>query len=215
MGLESGLIYVRIEADSGDTHFELAAQHNLPAMTADADWSVPCQCQQLCEIGALDKAVNTVACSRLAGTNSDERGLPLHATAPLRSGDRVLGILNVIAEDHSAFGPRELALLTNIGNHMGVALERARLYDLLHDRRIEEQAVLLSLSNELLGRLGLQEVVDHVLSEARRLLQVDASALLLPQGRPGYLGFCASSGGRRDPVEAGIDVPIDEANSSP
>jgi sigma-B regulation protein RsbU (phosphoserine phosphatase) len=121
-----------------------------------------------------------------------------------------LGILNVIAPHREAFGDRELALLTNVGSQMGIALERARLYDLLVERRVQEQAALLDLSNQLLGRLDLNAVMECVVTEARRLVRADASALLLPDGEPGYLSFRASSGWQEDPTAKPVLVAADD-----
>jgi GAF domain-containing protein len=66
-------------------------------------------------------------------------------------GDQVLGILNVAAPDWSAFSPRSLALLTNVGNQMGVALERARLFEMVREQRVMEQAALLKFSEPVTG----------------------------------------------------------------
>ena len=74
----------------------------------------------------------------------------MHASTPLRSGDQILGILNVAGPDWTHFSAEALALLTNVGSQMGITLERARLFDLVKERRIHEQAALLDLSNRLL-----------------------------------------------------------------
>ena len=95
---------------------------------------------------------------------------------------------------------------------MGIALERARRFDMLQERRGQELAALLDLSNQLLSRLELGDVVDCVVEEAQRLLRADASALLLPTGEPGRLSFQASRGWRSDPVAQGISVLADEGS---
>jgi sigma-B regulation protein RsbU (phosphoserine phosphatase) len=134
----------------------------------------------------------------------------MHASAPLRSGDRTLGILNVAAPDWSSFNPQSLALLTNVGNQIGVALERAQLFDLLRERRIREQAALLKLSNQLLSRLDLNDLIGYLVEEVQHILQADACALLLTDDQLGYLDFRAVSGWQSDPVSAGWRVPADE-----
>ena len=112
------------------------------------------------------EAYNEVHCSRLAAASGDRRGLAVHASAPLSSGNRVLGILNVAADDWSSFDPRSLALITNVGIQMGIALERAHLFEILQERRIDEQAALLEFSNQLLTRRGLQELMDFLVRRA-------------------------------------------------
>jgi GAF domain-containing protein len=157
MGLETGWIFVKAPAaqDRGkDAGYVLAAHHNLPPALADADvWVGGCKCQRLCDQGRLTEAYNEVRCSRLGGADGDRRGLAVHASVPLRSADRVLGILNVAGPDWASFSSRALALLTNVGNQMGIALERAQLFDLLKEQRVHEQAALLDLSNQLLSRV--------------------------------------------------------------
>jgi serine phosphatase RsbU (regulator of sigma subunit) len=201
MGLETGWIFVP-EGGAGEAYV-LAAHHNLPpglaVDRADA-WAPGCKCQRLAAQGQLSAGYNEVHCSRLASASGDRRGLAVHASAPLRSGDRILGILNVAGPDWASFSPQALALLTNVGNQMGIALERARLFDQLKDQRIQEQAALLDLSNQLLGRLDLDDVMECLVQEVRRLLRVDACALLLPGEEPGQLVFGAATGWHVDPV---------------
>jgi sigma-B regulation protein RsbU (phosphoserine phosphatase) len=140
--------------------------------------------------------------------------LQVHASAPLRSGDRILGILNVAGPDWSAFNAQALALLSNVGSQMGLALERARLYDLLQERHIQEQGSLLDVSNQLLRRLDLDDLTSYLVEEAQRLLRVDACALLLPTREPGYLSFRAATGWRTDPRESKRRVPINEQSGA-
>jgi len=176
-------------------------------------WNGGCECQGLWNAGHRNEAYNEVHCSRLAAASGDRRGLAVHASAALRSGDRLLGILNVAGPDWASFSPRALALLSSVAGQMGIALERARLFDLLRDRRIDEQATLLDVSNQLLGRLDLDEVIDYLVEEVPRLLRADAAALLLPADEPDMLTFCATSGWRSDPVAAGYRVSAGEHSS--
>jgi len=215
MGLEAGWIFEKAPTaqDGGEEAegYVLAAHHNLPPALADAGvWASGCKCQSLCDQGRLTEAYNEVRCSRLGGVSGDRRGLTVHASVPLRSGDRILGILNLFGPDWASFSPRALALLTNVGNQMGIALERARLFDLLKEQRIHEQAALLDLSNQLLRRLDLDDVTGYLVEEARRLLQADACALLLPGEGQGQLVFRAASGWRSDPVGRRCQMSTDE-----
>jgi GAF domain-containing protein len=222
VGLESGWIFLFDERDHDPwwgKQFTLAAHHNLPpAMQVDnaVAWKRNCECQSLCRKGRLAAAYNEVECSRLASVEGDRRGLRVHASTPLRSStNEVLGILNVAAPDWDAFSARTLAMLTNVGGQMGVALERARLFDLLQERRIHEQSLLLDFSNQLLSRLDLDELLKFLVQEVMRLLQFDACAVLLPDDdAPEYLRFSAAAGWRSNPVAARRRVPADERSGS-
>lgn len=220
MKLDTGWIFVRNPVSTDlwwGPGYQLAAHYNLPpAMNLEHPeaWKGGCDCQGFCNVGTLDKAYNEVRCSRLADLSGGRGGLRVHASAPLVSGDQVLGILNVAAPNWDAFSPRALVLLTNIGAQMGAALERARLYDMLKERRIHEQAALLELSNQLLNMLELDDLVNFLVAEARRLLVVDACALLMPDENEKRLIFRASTGWLSDPVAEGRKVPADEHSRS-
>jgi sigma-B regulation protein RsbU (phosphoserine phosphatase) len=197
--------------------YRLAAHLNLPpAMDLDSPdaWKGGCDCQGFCNIGKLNEAYNEVRCSRLHGLSGNRDGVRVHASSPLSSGDQVIGILNVAAHDWEAFSPRSLALLTNVGAQMGAALERARLFDMLEERRVHEQAALLSLSNQLLNRSDLDDLVDYLVKEARRLSGADACSLVLPDENGDFLLFRAADGWLSDPVAEGRRVPADERSRS-
>lgn len=218
MGLETAWISLREPIDkahSGTSEWVLAAHYNLPPALNSDDanaWQSNCACRNLSDQGCLTDAYNEIRCSRLSHVSRDSRGLAVHATAPLRAGDDILGLLNVAAPEWSSFSPKALSLLTNVGNQMGVALERARLYDLLREQRGHEQNALLDLSQQLLGRLDLDELISYLVREVKEILYADACALLLPSQEPGLLEFRASSGWHRDPGLERRHVPADDSS---
>lgn len=220
MGLETGWIFLKDPSSQNrwaGKGYTLAAHHNLPpamGVRRARAWKGNCECQTLCQKGKLTGAYNQVQCSRLRNAPGDRRELTVHATAPLRSGDNVWGILNVAAPDWDYFSEEALVLLANVGSQMGIALERAYLFDLIQEQRIHEQAVLLELSNQLLGRPDLDDLMNYVAAEIPRLLGVDACALLLPGEDPAFLDFRAASGWLTDPVAAGRRVPADARSGS-
>ncbi len=220
MGLETGWIFVvdPLAVDRwGGRGFRLAAHHNLPPAldenSSDA-WDKSCDCQALCLAGQMVGAYNEVRCSRLASVMGDRNQLAVHASTPLRSGDRILGILNVAAPSWSYFTERNLAFLSLVGNQMGTALERARLYDSLQMQRIHEQAVLLELSQQLLLRHDLGDLLDFIVEEVRAQLDADACAVLLPGSDPDHLYFRAASGWHSDPVGNAYRAPADNSTGS-
>lgn len=219
MGLETGWIFLRDPSAKSQWFgkgYMLAAHYNLPPAMAThraGAWKGGCDCQGFCNKGTLNGPYNEVRCSRLAEIQGEERrGLVVHASTPLRSGDHVHGILNVAAPDWDSFTPEALALLANAGSQMGIALERARLYDMLRERRIGEQATLLQFTNQLLGQPQPGDLMDYLVKEIRRLLDVDACALVMPGDEPGTLAFAASDGWRNDPATQGRSMVDSEFN---
>ena len=219
LGLETGWIFLKdpsAKTQWAGRGYVLAAHHNLPpamALHKANVWKGGCDCQGFCNRGVLTEAYNEVRCSRLAeAKGEDRRGLVVHASAPLRSGDQVLGIVNVAAPDWESFTPEALALLTNVGNQIAIAIERARLYDMLREQRIDEQAALLAFTTQLLTRRKLDDLMDYLVKEIKRLLQVDACALVLPGDESGALDFVAATGWRNSPVTQVKRVPGSEFN---
>jgi sigma-B regulation protein RsbU (phosphoserine phosphatase) len=215
MGLESGWVFLvdplAVDQQWGPG-FKLAAHHNLPpALSLDQTetWNKSCECQDQCKKGEFIEAYNEIRCTRLSSAQKDRRGLALHASTPLRTGNRILGILNVAAEDGSAFTPRALALLTNVGAQMGVAIERAQLFDMLRERRIDEQAALLNFSNQLLTYRDTESLTDYLVQEVSSLLKMDACALVLTCDDPSMLRFRSAYGWMNDPVRSLRKIPSD------
>lgn len=220
IGLDAGWIFLRDEQATDLWYgrgFVLAAHYNLPPamdLNSAEAWKGGCDCQGACNKGQLNEAYNEVRCSRLASVTGDRRNLQVHASSPLRSGEETLGILNVAAPSWDAFSPRSLALLTNVGAQIGVTLERARLFDLLRERRIHEQAALLDLTNQLLGRRNLDDLMQYLVEAVATSLGVDAASLLLLDDKEEHLVFQAATGWRSDPVAEGRRMPADDRSAS-
>lgn len=130
MHLHSGWVFLR---DGGEFH--VAASENLPVeLAADgmAAMAGDCRCLQLLREGQLLQAVNIVNCLRLEKAGWAH---PRHATVPLRTaGGGQIGVMNLILPRTRALTPRELATLSAIGDQIGLAAERARLYEELREK---------------------------------------------------------------------------------
>ena len=123
--LQTAWVFLRDEHG----RFYLAASQALPPALApgSAPWRGGCNCNTLFSTGELQRAINIVQCSRLAEAEGERRGLELHASVPLRSEDRMIGILNVASPGSDRFTPDVLDLLGSVGYQLGTAIERVRL----------------------------------------------------------------------------------------
>jgi sigma-B regulation protein RsbU (phosphoserine phosphatase) len=219
MGLETGWIFLQDETAVEPwwgKNYVLAAHTNLPPsldLNNPEIWRTGCDCQGFCNAGKLTEAYNEVRCSRLEHAVGDSRGLQVHASAPLRSGDRVWGIVNVAGSDWAEFTPRALELLSNVGAQLGAALQRASYFDLLRERRAHEQVALLDFSNQLLRRLELADLMDFLVERVKTLLEADAAALILPDASRDEYTFAAAAGWRSDPVSSGRSIPAEDRGS--
>ena len=117
---------------------------------------------------------------------------------------------NVAAPDWSAFSPAALTILTNVGNQIGTALERARLFDLLQEQRIHEQMALLDFSQQLLARRDLDDLIGYLVDQVCQMLRVDACTLVLPGANDDSFDFRVASGWCVDPAAEQRQVPADE-----
>ena len=78
-------------------------------------------------------------CTRLryaASHAGDTQGLFFHATVPLISQNRPVGLINIATEQWEFLSSADLQFLSAAGSQAAIALERARLYDLAERQRI-------------------------------------------------------------------------------
>jgi phosphoserine phosphatase RsbU/P len=151
--------------------FALAGAYGLPPGLEEQErrylrQAPDCHCQSFFRVGNLGRALNIVECTRLqnaAGASGETHGLLFHASVPMRSQGKLLGIINVATNEWQLLSSADLQFLSAAGAQVAAALERAHLYDSVKDQR------------------------DHL----ERELQVahDVQASLLPLELPGIPGF--------------------------
>jgi sigma-B regulation protein RsbU (phosphoserine phosphatase) len=209
MSLRTGWLFLRDETGG----FRLAARHDLPPALGypGAPWAGDCSCQELCVAGKLNKAVNMVRCSRLKHAVGDKRALAQHASVPLRNDNDILGILNVATTEYGRLTPPQLQLLSAVGAMLGTAITRARLHEQVKIRRVQEQATLLKLSQELLGAESLEPALQRLVRVGARLLDADACAFVEADERAGQATLLAAHGWHYMP-NTGLPLALDSSN---
>lgn len=131
--------------------FALAAACGLPPGLERDDryflrQSPACHCQQLLIEGRLTRAVNIVECTRLRNSMHaavDNQDLRFHASVPLVSQGKPLGLINVATADWRFLTHADLHFLSAVSVQIVIALERAHFYEIAEARRIR-------LENELM-----------------------------------------------------------------
>jgi serine phosphatase RsbU (regulator of sigma subunit) len=152
MNLQTGWVSMLVDshlgvarAENAPPHgFTLAAAHGLPPGLEQNDRRVlrqppACHCQHLLMEGHFTRAVNIVECTRLRnsiGTDSDTQGLRFHASVPLISQGKPIGILNCAATEWQFLTPADLHFLSAVSTQLVVAIERAHFYEIAEARRI-------------------------------------------------------------------------------
>ena len=166
-----------ISLREGEAGFRLGAARNLPpALSGPGAFDGPCLCRQKALSGELGHATNMLECERLAQAQGDTRGLRHHASVPIWIGDRMLGILNLVGDEPGLFSDDDLEALNGVGNQIGIALERARLYTAVEQQgRVSEEKYRALMENAL--------DAIHVLSPDGTILEANLAAETLV-GRP-------------------------------
>lgn len=174
--------------------FALAGTYNLPPILAQDDarelrWPF-CTCQRKLYAGGFDAPVNIELCERF-----QKLGLQsYHASVPLKSNDRVLGILNVVKPDGTPLASDDLVTLGAMGVQLGVAIARVQLHKRVKAQRIVEQAALLRLSQELVGLLDADAILDRGAGAAYEIFRPTLVSIMLPDARGEKLVLRAGRG---------------------
>lgn len=131
LGLQSGWVWLLDEV-TGEPY--LAASRKLPPFLTEKSSrmrTTNCWCLTTFMAGDLEgaAAVNVLECSRLWGAVSGTNGLQYHASIPIYAHGKRLGVMNVASADWRELDVGDLELLTTVGYQLGIAVERARLFD--------------------------------------------------------------------------------------
>ncbi len=147
--------------------FVLAASCGLPSGLEQDDCRFlrqppACHCQHLLLGGRLTRAINVVECTRLRDSMraaGDNQGLRFHASVPLISQGKPLGLVNVATAEWQFLTDADLHFLSAVSGQLVAALERAYFYEVAETRRIrlEEE---LQVAREVQAGLMPREMPD-------------------------------------------------------
>jgi serine phosphatase RsbU (regulator of sigma subunit) len=175
MNLQTGWVSMLTEshlsvfptADSQPHGFALATAYGLPPGLERNNRRFlrqppACHCQHLLIEGRLTRAVNIVECTRLrdsmreAGNN---QGLLFHASVPLISQGKPLGLINAASPEWQFLTHEDLHFLSAVSAQLVVALERAHFYEVAETRRmlLENE---LKVAHEVQAKLMPREMPD-------------------------------------------------------
>ncbi len=129
---------------------------------------------------------------------------------PVESHGVSIGALLVASRSRTRYEPSDVALLVNIGQRIGMAMENAELYAQMQ-RRVEELDGLAQLSAECISSLDPQDRTKLAVKWTQRLLHVQACSVRLLDGGDAQLGAVL---GNRVGASLPHQVPLTEETRS-
>lgn len=175
LDLNTGWVWL-LDETSGEPY--LAAAQNLPPGLANNPKRMEgrCYCLDTFRAGDLNGAanVNVLTCTRLKALVDGTGGLRYHASIPLYAHGKKLGVLNLASGDWRELSPEDLRLLYTLGDLLGIAVERARLFrqstemGALQERNRLAREIHDTLAQGLAG-IALQLETADVLLESGQL----------------------------------------------
>jgi signal transduction histidine kinase len=100
------------------------------------------------------------------------------AEVPLKSGDRIIGALGAINKKVGSFDETDLELLNMVAGTVALSIENARYSDDLK-KALRNNEALLRISLALPRHPALEDLIDYVNDEVKRLVDAEGSVVLL------------------------------------
>ena len=108
------------------------------------------------------------------------------AWIPVKAGVKTVGVLGISDDQSTPFTPNEVDLLKAIGNVIGVAIEKARLFGQTQ-RNFERMRVLHEIGTATTSTLELRDVLKVFLEKIDHVLPYSASSVRLLSATSGLL----------------------------
>jgi PAS domain S-box-containing protein len=128
---------------------------------------------------------------------------------PIRSGDRVIGVFSVEDPRPNLFTEAAVRLLSTLAANLGVALEKARLFDetqrLLKetDQRAAELATVNTVSSALISELDINALINLVGEQIRSIFKPDIVYVALLDKANQTINFPYQYGDKHEPLPLG------------
>jgi diguanylate cyclase (GGDEF)-like protein len=133
---------------------------------------------------------------RLAVILRERNDVGALAGIPLRSKNRVLGVMHLAIASRQLFPTFDFDLFTSIGNQIGMAAENALLFQRTA-RQAKEIKVLNNIARVISSSLQIEEVFDAFADEMEKLIAFDRLSVAFLDESGSYLRIFAS-GSRTD-----------------
>jgi len=113
---------------------------------------------------------------------------PSSLSVPMKIGERVIGVLEVEADEPYAFDENDRLGMETLADQIATAIENARLFE-AEQRQRREADTLYRAAQALSTTLNLRQVLERILSELQQVVRYDsASVQLLRDGQLEIIG---------------------------
>ena len=100
---------------------------------------------------------------------------------PIRTQDRVIGVLNAQSNDLDAFDESDLAVLQSLANQAAVAIENARLFD-AEQRRAEQFRVISKVGRHITSILDIDQMLVQVVQSIQQAFSYEHVGIAMIEG---------------------------------
>ncbi|MGC9335037.1 MAG: GAF domain-containing protein, partial [Anaerolineae bacterium] len=105
---------------------------------------------------------------------------------PMRVGDRVIGVINIVDDDQTEpFHDEELRLVGLFADQAAIAVENARLLEAEREQR-ELAEALRQAASAVSSTLDLDQILDDILEQVDRVIPGDAASIALIEGETAH-----------------------------
>ncbi|MFH1929688.1 MAG: GAF domain-containing protein [Chloroflexota bacterium] len=147
--------------------------------------------------GMIQVSEDVPSDERLAFDMLREGGFRTLIFIPLVGRDRIVGTINLSAQESLHLDSEDLAYLQAIGNQVGMVIENAQLYAQTR-RRLEHRSAVHDTVLEIVGRLDITDLLRAIVERATNLLHAKGGGLFLYHAEKGELEVVVSHQLSRD-----------------
>lgn len=126
--------------------------------------------------------------------------------APLRIGERVIGVINVESPNLNAYNTNDLRVLETVAAQIGVSIQNARLLEEEQKRRKEAES-LQQATAAISSSLDLKNILETLLEQLSVVVPLDSAAVILQEKE--RLTVVAAQGFSHPERVIGLEFPMD------